>query len=63
MEKYVVISTKKMNGTRVMCIATTKEECEEIMKRLEVHERTKSLGPFTVILQTEAEITNLYGCS
>ncbi len=63
MEKYVVISTKKLNGTRVMCIAGPKEDAEATLKQLEVHERTKDLGPFTVVLASEAETKNLYGNS
>lgn len=59
--KYVVISTKKMGGSRVMCGATTKEDAEATMERLKVHDNTKDLGPFAVVSQDEAEKKRMYG--
>lgn len=61
MDKFVVVSAKKLNGTRVMCIAQPKAECEATLKSLEQHERTKHLGPFTIVPLAEAEAKNLYG--
>ncbi len=59
--KYVVISTKKIGGSRVNCGACSKEEAESTMERLKVHPNTKDWGPFQVVTQADAEQRRLYG--
>lgn len=61
-EKYVVVASKKgAGGSKVCCAATDKENAETIKEKLETHSLTQHLGPFKVILASEAERLKLYG--
>lgn len=64
-EKYVVVSTKPLNGTKVMCMATTKAEAEATKISLEQCDKPwlQGIGPYTVVSQKEAESKRLYGDS
>ena len=65
MEKFVVVSAKKLNGTRVMCVAQSHEECEATKKSLEASTQPwlQGIGPYTILSQADAESQKLYGRS
>ena len=62
MEKYVVVSSKKMpSGSRVLCASVDKETAREVLKNMESDRYISQFGPFEVMTVKEAEDKRMYG--